>query len=251
MQVQLIRNATMRFTYAGHTFLADPDLAPKHSRRSFTGTSPNPLVDLPVSAQEVIDNIEMVIVSHLHQDHFDSVAQTLLPKNLPVFCQPGNEAALASQGFEHVTPIENQVAWNGIAISRIDGEHGSGPVLSDMGKVSGFVFQHEGEPTVYWAGDTILCDVVEQAIIRYQPDIIITHSSGAVWGDNVLIVMDAAQTLNVCQFAPESRVMAIHLDSLDHGTVSRASLKATATAAGISPSQLLIPQDGETLTLEK
>ena len=68
------------------------------------------------------------------------------------------------------------------------------------------------------------------------------------WDDNVLIVMDAEQTLAVCQFSPQSTVVAIHLDSLDHGTVSRASLHAAATARSITAPQLLIPQDGETLT---
>ena len=42
MLLQLIRNATLRLRYAGHTLLIDPDLAAKHSRPSFTGRSPTP-----------------------------------------------------------------------------------------------------------------------------------------------------------------------------------------------------------------
>ena len=60
---------------------------------------------------------------------------------------------------------------------------------------------------------------------------------------------DAAQTLAVCRAAPGSRIVAIHLDSLDHGEVSREALRAQARAAGIPDTRLLIPADGETLEL--
>jgi L-ascorbate metabolism protein UlaG (beta-lactamase superfamily) len=142
--------------------------------------------------------------------------------------------------------IDNYV-WQGITLSRTPGQHGSGEVLKEMGPASGFVFQAEHEPTVYWAGDTIWTSAVEEVITQLQPQIIITHSSGATWGDGVLIVMDAEQTVKVCQAAPASTVIAVHLDSLDHGTVSRADLRRYAASRGIRSEQLLIPRDGETL----
>jgi hypothetical protein len=40
-----------------------------------------------------------------------------------------------------------------------------------------------------------------------------------------------------------------HLDSLDHGEVSRADLRAQARAAGVPDGRLLIPEDGEMLEL--
>jgi hypothetical protein len=88
---------------------------------------------------------------------------------------------------------------------------------------------------------------VYEILGRFRPDVIITHSSGALWKGGGPIVMDAAQTLAVCRAAPGSRVIAIHLDSLDHGDVSRHGLRAQARAAGISDAQLLIPLDGESL----
>jgi hypothetical protein len=47
--------------------------------------------------------------------------------------------------------------------------------------------------------------------------------------------------------APRSRVVAIHLDSLDHGEVSREDLRTLARAAGFPEERLLIPEDGETV----
>jgi len=70
MKIQFVRSATLRMEYAGRRFVIDPYLAAKHSRPSFTGKSPNPLVDLPRSPRSVIAGIEMVLVSHLHSDHF-------------------------------------------------------------------------------------------------------------------------------------------------------------------------------------
>jgi len=150
MYIQLIRNATMRITYSGHTFLADPYFAPKHSRASYAGISPNPLVDLPLTPDEIMRGIEVIIVSHLHSDHFDPLAQELLPKDLPLFCQPGDAETIQGKGFRDVRPVGDEVTWQGITIRRVAGSHGSSAeVLGDMGQVSGFVFQAEGEPVVY------------------------------------------------------------------------------------------------------
>lgn len=249
MRLRLFRNATQRLRYARRELLLDPYFAPKHSRPSFAGRSPNPLVDLPCSPEEIMAGAELVIVSHLHSDHFDPEAQRLLPKSLPILCQPGDEETVRKHGFESVTPISDEFVWQGITLTRTPGQHGTGAELAEMGTVSGFVFQAPGEPTLYWAGDTILYEPVLQTIERFRPDVIVTHSSGAMWQGSGPIVMDAAQTLAVCRAAPDSRVVAIHLDSLDHGEVSRQDLRAQARAEGIPDTQLLIPEDGESLEL--
>lgn len=247
MQLHLIRNATQRFDYAQKILLLDPYLATKHSRPSFTGASPNPLVDLPCSPAEVIAGIDGIVVSHLHSDHFDPAAQNLLPKELPLLCQPEDAPAITAMGFQNVIPVSVTLRWNGITITRTPCQHGAGSVLEEMGQASGFVFQAPNEPTVYWTGDTVWCDAVAEVIAQMHPDIILTHSCGAMWGDHILIVMDAAQTVAVCRAAPESTVVAIHMEALDHATVSRETLRAYAEAQGIRPEQLLIPMDGEKL----
>jgi len=245
MQIQLIRSATLRIEYAGHTFVIDPDLAAKYTRPSFAGKSLNPLVDLPCLPVEVLTGSEMVIVSHLHSDHFDLVAQEMLPKDTLIFCQPEDKQKIFVKGFRNVVPINQEINWKGITITRTLCEHGSGEVLKQMGDASGFVFRSQNESTLYWAGDTIWCKAVAEVISQYQPDVIIIHSCGAVWGPQVLIVMDAAQTVDLCRAAPNSTVIATHLDSLDHSTVSRQDLREYADLDGIRPKQLRIPLDGE------
>ena len=225
MKLQLIRSATLRIEYAGHRFIIDPYLAAKGSRPSYAGKSANPLVDLPCSPEEAIAGIEWAIVSHLHSDHFDPLAQELLPRDTIILCQPGDGSQIEAQGFRRVIPIAATLAWHQMSITRTECQHGSGEVLAEMGQASGFIFRSSREPTVYWAGDTILTDAVAEVIARDKPSVIITHSCGATWGNGVLIVMDAAQTVAVCRAAPNSIVIATHMDSVDHATVSRQSLR--------------------------
>ncbi len=245
MQLTLIRSATLRFNYNLHHFITDPYLSPRHALPSYTGKSPNPLVDMPFSPEEILRGIEMAVISHLHSDHFDPLGVQLLPKDLPILCQPTDVERLAAQGFTRLHPVSDSLEWQGITVTRIPGRHGTGSVLDQMGAASGFVFQSPSEPTVYWVGDSNWYEPVAEAIARFDPDIIITHSNGAVWGDGVQIVMDDAQTLALCEAASRSIVIAVHMEALDHGTITRDQLRQAAQARGIGPERLLIPADGE------
>lgn len=250
MQIQQIRNSTLRISMAGKTILTDPVLLPRHGIESFAGIEKNPIVDLPFPASDVIKDIDLVIISHLHQDHFDDGAKKLLPKATPILCQPGDETAIKDNGFTFVTPVENSLTWEGIHITRTPGRHAANKKWEDiLGHVSGFIFRAENEPLVYWAGDTILYDEIETIITTAKPDIILTHSCGAMLQDSGPIVMDAEQTVAVCRLAPNAIVIATHINALDHGTVTREELRTYADEKGISKDQLLIPGDGQTLRL--
>ncbi len=249
MKVQLIRNATLRLTYGGRQILIDPMLGEKHSIRSFAGISPNPTVDLPCPPQEVLEGVEMVMISHLHPDHFDQAAQEMLPKELPLFCQPGDETKIVEMGFRQVTAVVDSVEWEGIHITRTPGQHGTGELAERMGYVSGFIFQAENEPVVYWAGDTIWYEEVEKVLDELKPDLVITHSGGPKFGDSDPILMDAGQTMAVCGAAPQAMVVAVHLEALDHCTVSRVDLRKLASERDILQERLFVPADGEEIEL--
>jgi len=101
-KIHLIRNATLRITYAGMTFLLDPMLSDKLALESFVGKSRNPTVDLPIPISDVLRDIDAVVVSHMHVDHFDPVARKVIPDDMQLFCQPSDVPALGAGGFVNI-----------------------------------------------------------------------------------------------------------------------------------------------------
>jgi len=249
MKLTLIRSATLKLEYGGRCLLIDPAFTDKFAGPSFAGKSKNPLVELPMTREAVLAGVEAVIVSHIHSDHFDKAAQEYLDKALPILCQPWEEASIRAMGFQDVRPVDKSYRLGDVEITRTYAKHGSGSVQEEMGEASGFVFKAPEEPPVYWPGDTILCDEVRSVLAREKPAVVITHSAGAVW-DGVKILFDEVETVEISKALPDSKVVAVHLDSYDHGTVSRESLRAYATEHGVTEEQLRIPADGETLTLK-
>jgi L-ascorbate metabolism protein UlaG (beta-lactamase superfamily) len=139
MEIQFIRSATLRITYNQHIFLIDPYLAPKYSQEPLIGRSRNPLIDLPIPVDEILAGVEMVLVSHLHPDHFDDRARELLAKDILLYCQPDDEPQIRAMGFSNVLPVMETVEWHGLRISRTPGQHGTPVWAEQMGAVSGFI----------------------------------------------------------------------------------------------------------------
>ena len=247
MKIQLIRNATMKINYAGQTVLTDPMLSPKDAIDSFAGVARNPTVELPLPVEQILDGVDGVLVSHGHPDHFDSAASAALPKTLPVLCQPDDELRMTEEGFQTVIPVETNNEWNGITITRTGGRHGSGKILERMGSVSGFVLQADGEPTVYWVGDSIWCEPVQEAITKFHPEVVITHSGGATIPGFDPIIMDIDQTIATAKASPEAIIVAIHMEALDHCPVSRVNLRQKAEKELNRPHRIMIPKDSEVI----
>ncbi|MCD4742779.1 MAG: MBL fold metallo-hydrolase [Desulfobacteraceae bacterium] len=248
MKIKLIRNATMKIQYNWYTLLTDPMLSEKFDIESFAGNSRNPTIGLPCSVEEILKGVDAVISSHTHQDHFDSDAIDKIPQDMIIFCQPEDTKKLTENNFTSVKPIAQKVSFNKITITRTAGHHGTGEIEKAMGKVSGYVLQAENEPVIYWTGDTIFCDEVRQVIDEYKPDIIITHSCGAVLDNSDPIIMDARQTVDVCKYADTSTIIAVHMEALDHASVTREDLRRLADNEGVLAEKLLIPKDGEIIT---
>ena len=107
---------------------------------------------------------------------------------------------IAEAGFTDIRPLLDVFDWNGLVFTRREGSHGLGPVVEKMGPVMGFTLAAQGEPSLYWTGDTVLYPPVAKTIAETSPDIVVTHSCGAKW-DGDLIVMDAEQTIATCELA--------------------------------------------------
>ncbi|WP_042166408.1 MBL fold metallo-hydrolase [Paenibacillus gorillae] len=250
MKLQLIRNATLRLQYAGVELLIDPMLSEAGSSPPIINTANdrrNPLVPLP-AAYETDVLPDAVFVTHLHNDHWDEAARKAIPHTTPILCQPGDEGAIAESGFGNVTPIVDTASFQGIAIRRFGGQHGTGDIGKMLGPVSGFLLQAEGEPSIYIAGDTIWCSEVEDALDGYHPDITVVNAGGARFVEGDPIIMDAADVASVCRHAPYTKVVAAHMDAINHCYTTRAGLRKELESEGLL-NQVLIPEDGEWLEL--
>lgn len=250
MKIQLIRNATLKMVYKGETLLIDPMLSKKETMEPFIrGLQKNPTVNLTILVDDILKDIDAVLVTHSHPDHFDTVSSELLPKDIPIFATPTDKEFFAAQNFNNVTTIEKETTWSDIKITRIEGQHGSGPILPFMGKVSGFVLQAKGEPTIYIISDTIITENVKDAITHFQPQIIITNSGGGIFPgyEDFPVMVDEKQTIEIATLAPNSKLIAVHLESIDFCRTTRNSLREFASGKGVSENQLFIPKDGEVL----
>lgn len=83
MEFTQIRNATVKISYAGKKILIDPWLAEKGAVPGFGGTINehirNPTAELPIPVKQIVD-VDAVILTHDHPDHWDDTAGTPSPK---------------------------------------------------------------------------------------------------------------------------------------------------------------------------
>lgn len=249
--VQLVRNATLLIDYAGKKILVDPMLSPKGTIDSWAGIQKNPTVELTMPIENIVKNVDLVIVTHTHEDHFDKPASSNLNKSVELIIQPADKEFFKKEGFTNATVVEDKKVWNGITINRVEGKHGSGKVLEMMGKTSGFVLQAKNQPTIYIVGDTIWNDDIKNDIKKFKPDYIIVNSGGArIKGfEDIPIIMNEMQTMALIAASGKAKVIAVHMDALDHCFTTRAILKKKATDLKIGKHKLIIPEDGEKLTL--
>ncbi|MBB6098074.1 L-ascorbate metabolism protein UlaG (beta-lactamase superfamily) [Deinobacterium chartae] len=256
MKIQQIRNATLKVEYAGKTFLIDPMLAEQGAYPGLEGTPNsdrrNPTVGLNVAMNDLLE-VDAVIVTHTHFDHWDDAARQLLPKQLPVFVQHDADAQLvASSGFSDVRLLSQNSEFEGVKLVKTSGQHGSDQAIAAigqlLGEVSGVVFQHPAEKPLYLAGDTLFNDHVRQALEAHRPEVIILNCGDAQLIGLGSIVMNAQDVLAVHRAAPHATLIATHMEAVNHAVLSRADLRAFAAEQGFA-AQLLVPDDGQTLTL--
>lgn len=249
MRIQLIRSATVKISAGGATLLVDPYLAPKGGGKTYAGTLTSPLVELPLLLDELLHDVDAVFVSHLHSDHFDTRAQQVLRKDMPILCPAPIAASIRAMGFADVMAIEQRTQWRHWTLTLTGGRHGPNTVLAAMGDVHGFVLHVDSEPTLYWVGDSIWCAPVREAIERFDPVAVVVHACGATWRGLGPLVMDASQVEALLREAPRCSVIATHLDAVDHATVSRADLAQHFAPWPLLAQRLRVPHDGQVLDL--
>jgi len=181
MKLTQIRNATNRLEYAGKTFLIDPWLAPRHvlSFVDIPGMPyhvPDPVkenmampfYDLPMSTEEILQDVDYYILTHIHPDHIDMAMDGTiggpLDKNVPIICQNQNDAdVLKKSGFKEIIILSSEgMSFGNAVLTQVEARHGT---VYPCGEAMGVMFTAENEKTFYLAGDTVWYPKVQDNIL--------------------------------------------------------------------------------------
>lgn len=253
MQIHQIRSATLIITYNNKRFLIDPWLMPKNYMEGFeAGLNSHirqPRVELPVDIEEIV-NVDAVILTHYHPDHFDDFAAKALNKDIPFFVQSEVDLKnIQSFGFKDVRVIKEETDFAGVKLYKTNCQHGRReiikPLCEEIGmpyESMGVVFKAQNEKTLYLAGDTIWCNEVQDALAEYCPDVIIINACGAATITNEKIIMDIQDVKTISNYARKSIIIASHMDTVSHLTVTRNHIKK------LNLKNVIVPEDNEVLS---
>ena len=257
MKITQVRNATIIVEYAGVKFLIDPWLAPKDYMPGFDSAINSevrqPRVDLPFEINKIVD-VDCVILTHFHPDHWDEFAEKAIKKDMKIFVQSEDDKNyLCSKGFNNLEILSVKgLEYKGVMLYKTGCQHGKRSIVEPLCKQinmpydsMGVVFKANSEKTLYLAGDTIYCEEVRDAISEYRPKIIIVNACGATLLNGERIIMTQADISDIVKQISDAKIVASHMDTVSHLSVTRGDLREFAKENNLE--NLLIPEDGETL----
>ena len=283
MKFQQIRSATIKITYDGNTFLIDPWLTPQYMsgclammplmcainrggdpRKKYVidhcstwkAVNPRhkwtlcPLKPLPMSVKKINKDVDAYLCTHVHLDHIgfapNGKACQGLDQKKPIYAINRQDADyLEFSGMKDVRVLEDRIRFGQAEIIQVNAVHGTIKPCCDA---CGYIFRSPNEKTLYVAGDTVWCDDVAETIREYRPDIIITNNCAAMLVDNGRLIMDDNDLAKVCEAAPEAVIIASHMDTVPHATLTRKTLAEKMCERGLL-NRIRIPEDGESYWL--
>jgi L-ascorbate metabolism protein UlaG (beta-lactamase superfamily) len=224
----LVRHATLLLETSLGRVLVDPMLRAAGTTPPIDNTpSPrrNPLVELPVPVEDIVRDVDLCIVTHLHGDHFDDLA----PRDVPLLTQPESADELRARGYAEVATSHPQIAMT-------RGRHGRDEAtVAALGPVSGWIVDG-----IYVAGDTVWCEDVERALAEHRPHTVVVNAGGAHFVGGDPIVMDAVDVRRVRE-STDARVVVVHLEAINHCVERREVYRAI--------DGVVVPDDGQSLEL--
>ncbi|MCZ4282956.1 MBL fold metallo-hydrolase [Kiloniella laminariae] len=237
LEICWLGGATMLICFDGLTLLSDPAFGEGHN--AFRMGDPNEMFDL-ARGPNIKDHlrktqfpgidlawIDHLLISHLHEDHFDQKAEAVLDRGLPVIAPVADTPALKEKGFSSVRSL----AWgesvvlpseNGeIVVTGIPAEHSENQeIAAILGQGNGYWFEFrsgEWRKSLYWTGDSFATETVKTALNPLgSPDILVPHL-GAVGTTGPLgqISMGAENLRKMIDLLKPGKILPIHHSSYE------------------------------------
>lgn len=255
-----IGTATTLIRYGGFTILTDPNFLHRHEHvhlgyglRSRRLTDPAlDIADLPP--------LDLIVLSHLHEDHFDRVAEGDLDKRLPIVTTRHAAKSLSGKGFSTTYPLktwQSQEFVKGnirLRVTSMPGTHGPGLFAKLLPPVMGSMLDFETTDgrqllRLYITGDTLIHRRLRQIPKRYPDiDLALLHLGGTrVVG--VLVTMDAKQGIEAIRIIQPTLAIPIHYNDYTVFKSPLSDFQKAVTAAGWED-RVRYLHHGETYTFE-
>jgi L-ascorbate metabolism protein UlaG (beta-lactamase superfamily) len=222
-----IGTATTLLCYGGLTLLTDPNFLHRGQRAYLgRGLTAKRLTEPAVRVEELPD-LDAIVLSHLHGDHWDRVAARGLPRELPIVTTPHAARRLRWRGRRQAIPL---ATWAShvvthddvqVRITAMPGRHAPRPLTRLLPPVMGSMV--EFGPTgggvdlrVYISGDTLLVDELREIPRRYREiDASVLHLGGTRLPGGLMVTMDDKQGADLMELIDARVVIPVHFD--DYG----------------------------------
>ncbi|WP_030166720.1 MBL fold metallo-hydrolase [Spirillospora albida] len=219
-----VGNATTIIRYGGMTLLTDPNFL-RRGQRAYLGhgLSSRRLKDPAIPVEE-LPELDAVVLSHLHGDHWDPVAEGHLDRRLPILTTDAAARALSRRGFrwaEGLPTWDAQPILKGdhkITVTALPARHAPGPFGALLPPVMGSLLEfgpRQGDPVlrVYISGDTVMYDGLAEIPRRFPGiDAGIVHLGGTRLLGLLTVTMDGRQGAEWLDTVGCATAVPIHYD---------------------------------------
>ena len=221
--VQFIGTATVIIRYRGLVILTDPNFLHKGERVHLGYGLHSTRLTEPAIRLEDLPAVDLVLLSHLHEDHFDKRVQHGLRKDVPIVTTSDARAGLAKMGFTKIFPL---TTWQSLRVTKgpdqlhitaMPGRHGSPVTAALLPDVMGSMLDFSSKEKsgaryrMYISGDTLLFDQIAQIPQRYPDiDLALLHLGGTRVLGVMKVTMDGEDGVRMLQLVVPKHAIPIH-----------------------------------------